>query len=347
MLGRPAQVIAVLALCLSGAAAGAIPPVLLNPRALPSSASEGDRSDEWLAERVAALDADDLSTRDTAARDIIVEADLPLIERALARADLSPEQRTRLDALAFSRFRMEPRGAMGVSFSGFSSPQGVELSATVAGFDAARELRAGDIIRAMDGLPVRVTNDARAIILSHDPGDEVTVEIARQGEVRAVTLRLGRFVDLQNAASPDDDTLAAAWAIRAARRAPPAPEVLDTGMTPERFAAISRRADRAPVAVQPPAARLAPGGAGRPVSHAEQEFLIPRSGTGDPELDALRAQILQLDNNVRQRDRALTNERNPARREALLRVLMNERATLNAMRAKLDELARQRRKIVR
>lgn len=342
----PSRLAALLALAAWGIAhAGAIPPPVL-PRAVnPFEASA--RTADRIAALIADLDSDDLATRDAAANTLAEDpaATLTVLETALQSASLSPEQRSRLDGLAFARFRAEPRGAMGVSFSGLAGPDGVELSGTVGGFDAARHLRAGDVIRAMDGIPVRVNNDARAVILSHDPGDEITVEFLRQGEVRVVTLRLGHFAELRNAADPDDWTLASAWEVRARRRAagsPAAPE-LATGLTPERYAAMARRSDRRSLDEKPePTHALRPGGAARPVPEADPRFLLAGAGEDDPHIVGLRRQIEELTLRVRRGEQSLRAQNDPNRRRQLEAQLNAERRTRDALVQRLQDLVRAR-----
>ncbi len=204
----------------------------------------------WLTRRVADLNLDDLAARDAAGVEIVSDPrmGLSLLEKFLARAgesgaSFTPEQNERLTRLAVGMFRGEPRGAMGVSFAGFDAAEGVEIQSTVEGFDARRVLRAGDVVRTMDGMPVRFNQDARAIILSHDPGDALTMEIVRGGEVQVVTMVLGAFTELRNAAEPNDLVLAAAWELRCARRAgaraKPATPALDSGLDAARWSELA------------------------------------------------------------------------------------------------------------
>lgn len=233
----------------------------------------------WFESRLADLNADDLERRDAAGADLAADprAELSLIEAYVGQngssaVTLSPEQRERLWRIGYQRFLNSPRAAMGVSFARFDGAGGgVEISGTVAGFDAGRVLEPGDVIRSMNGAPVNVNDDARATILSHDPEDEVSVEVLRRGEARVVTLRLGRFDQLRNAADPDDAVMAAAWERRCARRAGVLvqPPVLDAGLTPERWAALSMerpsRPERrdVPAIIRPRNVAIAPGVAGR------------------------------------------------------------------------------------
>lgn len=343
----PSRLAALLALVAWGIAhAGAIPPPML-PRPAVNPFEASARTADRIAALVADLDSDDLPTRDAAANTLAGDpaATLSVLETALQSATLSPEQRSRLDALAFARFRAEPRGAMGVSFSGLAGPDGVELSGTVGGFDAARQLRAGDVIRAMDSIPVRVNNDARAVILSHDPGDEVTVEVLRQGEVRVVTLRLGHFAELRNAADPDDWILGAAWEVRGQRRARglPAPRELDTGLSPERYALMARRADRRALEEKEMGLRpIVPGGEGRRTFEPDPRFLLAGAGDDDPHIVGLRRQIEEFTLRIRRGEQALRAQNDPNRRRQLEGQLAAERRTRDSLVQRLQDLVRAR-----
>jgi PDZ domain-containing protein len=62
------------------------------------------------------------------------------------------------------------------------------------GMPAAGVLRAGDVITAVDGVPVTCKADARAMIRSHSPGTPVTLSVERNGttrQVRLTTVTLG------------------------------------------------------------------------------------------------------------------------------------------------------------
>jgi PDZ domain len=191
------------------------------------------------------LDASDATVRLAAHARLESDAELTLavLEAALREAkpgSLSLEQIMRLDHAAYARFIREPRAAMGVQFNQLENiPDGVEINAPLDGFDSKRVLQPGDVIHRIDALPVRRQEDMRAAIVSYSPGDQVTLQITRQGEPLTVRLAMGRYADLdaRNAAplvvaggarvrngnqqftrgSLDSPTLAKAWTLRRER----------------------------------------------------------------------------------------------------------------------------------
>jgi hypothetical protein len=157
-------------------------------------------SASW-AEREAAGAA--LMAADALAQDVLLAA--------LAREDLSAEQRLRLTRVAAARFRNEPLGGLGVSF-GASSEGGVQIQAVVNGFPAAQILRAGDVILAIDDEVVGGQDHVRAEILSREPGAVMPVLVRRDRTVLDLRLPLGAYANLDGAASLDEATVL--WAMR-------------------------------------------------------------------------------------------------------------------------------------
>ncbi|GJQ30244.1 MAG: hypothetical protein HBSAPP03_21280 [Phycisphaerae bacterium] len=317
----------------------------------------------WLARRVADLDLDDLAAREAAALEVASDprTNLALLERYLARAGdsngtLSAEQRECLTRLAVGLFKAEPRGAMGVSFAGFDAAEGVEILSTVEGFDARRVLRAGDIIRTMDGMPVRFNQDARAVILSHDPGDALVMEIVRGGEVQTVTMTLGAFSELRNAAEPNDLVLATAWEIRCARRAgamATAAPVLESGLEASRWASLTmaRRPLPAPgraglprgwnqADVKPDVPRVAAGGEHRGVPVEIDLDFAARNLMGDhPHQANIMAQISDLSRRIMNGEARLrAGNLNAATRRNLIAQLERERSLRDQFREQLKRL---------
>lgn len=142
------------------------------------------------------------------------------IEQVLGKPTLSAEQRVRLLQVGRALFMSEPRAAMGVSFTqGMMEDEDgqVQVSEPTPGWDSARVLRAWDVIRSIDGLRLRTRAEARAAIISHDPGDTVSLDILRNGQPGTVRVRLGNFIDLGSRGFIDAATFEAAWRLRAAR----------------------------------------------------------------------------------------------------------------------------------
>jgi len=204
--------------------------------AAPKIAADADRlSDAALKALIDDLNARDLQTRDRAQLTLSTSegVDLERIEEYLDTASLSPEQLLRLSAVGLSLFVNAPRPAMGVEFgTRFGAVASVTINNTVPGFDAANSLVAGDIILRMDGIPVQDFNHARQIILSFDPGDQITVSVLRNNEPIDAVVRFGSFGQLPNPAPPTNDVLREAWSIRRDRRAPDRAEPLVVALDP-------------------------------------------------------------------------------------------------------------------
>lgn len=204
------------------------------------------------------LGADSLEVRERASRALADDPliTLPMIENLLTGpAPLSPEQIERLCQKGEELFANEPRAAMGVSFSwGDSSPDGVEISGTIAGFDSQRVLQPGDVIQTLDGIRLTDQSQTRAAIVSHAPGDEVTLRVLRQGEPMVVKLILGDYSNLDNPANRmlaqglgsqrglDKPTLRQAWELRrdrtAARSGRSSPAAIESGLTERQWAQL-------------------------------------------------------------------------------------------------------------
>ncbi|MCB9845361.1 MAG: PDZ domain-containing protein [Phycisphaeraceae bacterium] len=175
-------------------------------------AQHGD--DQWAGALVERLDADDVAQRREAEDRLRTRLRLSDLERMLnSNERLSPEQRLRLETLAWDMFRNGQRAGMGIQFAeevSYPVP-GVRIGATVPGFDAARVLKADDLIVAIGGEPIRERDQVRAEILSRAPGEPMALTVQR-GEQRIDTsVVMGAYADLQQAASLNDDVLDDAW----------------------------------------------------------------------------------------------------------------------------------------
>lgn len=186
------------------------------------------------------LDSDDFQTRENAERQLdIPVVTIKMIANELRRKDLSLEQRGRLGRIGFARFEKQERAAMGVQFSrsSFLPGAGVTIESPTAGFDSARVLMPGDVLKSIDGLPVPSQAEARPIIVSFEPGQEVTVVVERAAETKSLQLKLGSFKDLQRTGgnlSISDKRRA--WAYRLVREgAGPAVQPAVAPMEPEQY----------------------------------------------------------------------------------------------------------------
>ncbi len=152
---------------------------------------------------VALLDSPDLASREAALQRLRLRSDVSVstIEAMLReRRDLSAEQRARLYALARAMFDDGPRAGMGIQF-GSLMPDGVQVAATVAGFDAARVLRPQDILHRVEGRRIASTEQMRHEILSREPGETMALTIIRDGRQREVSLVMGSYADLNRGRS--------------------------------------------------------------------------------------------------------------------------------------------------
>jgi len=211
------------------------------------------RDVDWLDEIVPRLGSDDYAEREKASELIGNDegVSLALIEKRLTDAarPLTPEQSLRLSEAGLKHFASSQRGAMGVSFSlSDNAVDGVKVGGAVDGFDSKRVLRPGDVIREMDGVSLAVGDQNRsrnlviALIISHDPGDEVTLDVLRGGEPMVVRLKLGNYKDLRNANELSIPRLREAWDLRCRRTGGAAqtePEAVEAGMSAERWGQIS------------------------------------------------------------------------------------------------------------
>ncbi len=251
-------------------------------------------------ELIKALDSSSLKEREEATQ-LIGEGEpmarLGGVEQALRDPSLSAEQRERLRAAGLRLFAGTPRGAMGVRIQSTVGDGIVTISPSTPGFDAMRVLRDGDVVKSADGHPITTELDLRSAIVSHDPGEEVTLGIVRSGEPMTVKIKLGRFSDLGQGSMMDDRIIIGAWD-RRSERVSPAPEPPLAGdLSAERWSAAveraratrSQRAEpmtdpssqepvRSPL-FRPPAATLSAGGQARdPGTKVDSVALGQRQG---------------------------------------------------------------------
>ncbi|TVQ63567.1 MAG: hypothetical protein EA378_01375 [Phycisphaerales bacterium] len=137
---------------------------------------------------------------------------------------LTPEQRQRLLNVGWRLFRAHPRAAMGISFGGEVDAM-VRITNAIEPFDAARLLQAGDLIDTLDARPVRASsdgdfsaqNDMQIEILSRLPHERMRVTGFRHGQAFEGEIELGRWNQLNQAGTPDESLLRAAWLRRVHR----------------------------------------------------------------------------------------------------------------------------------
>lgn len=149
-----------------------------------------------MAESIRLLASDSLVERAAASIALTDSDRVPLrdIEAALRGDNLSPEQRLRLERVAYTKFASSPRGALGIRFQqrvADGPNSGTVVDATYEGFDAHRVLRSGDVIHSIDGERVLTIDDGKRTIQSHDPGERLTLRIFRDGEPLLARVTLG------------------------------------------------------------------------------------------------------------------------------------------------------------
>lgn len=163
---------------------------------------------------IARLDSSNLHDREEARLDLVHSEKVTLkqIEHKLLNGEFSLEQKQRLVNAARDRFLREPRAAMGISMR--VDRTGVEISKTTTGFEAANVIKQGDLLISIDGSPLLNRDHLRTLIIAHDPGDVVSVDIRRKDAPATVRIKLGRWQDLSAETSVDPQTLAKAWSTR-------------------------------------------------------------------------------------------------------------------------------------
>ncbi|MEX2553836.1 MAG: PDZ domain-containing protein [Actinomycetota bacterium] len=70
-----------------------------------------------------------------------------------------------------------------------SIPNGVFVNEAVDKAPAARRIRAGDVITAVDGRPVLTLDDLKGALSPHKPGDEVALQVNRDGESKTLAVK--------------------------------------------------------------------------------------------------------------------------------------------------------------
>jgi hypothetical protein len=170
--------------------------------------------DPRLQKLVEQLSDESFETRESATQQLSDEASgYPLrdLERVLRRTSLTAEQRRRLMQAAFARFAREPRAALGVTSAIGESK--VTLQAVRADYPAAAVLKPGDRIESLDGVPLDTFDSLRAIIIAHDPDDEIPVQLVRDGRTISTRVRLGLY-GANKDFSPVAQFLPPAWTYR-------------------------------------------------------------------------------------------------------------------------------------
>jgi hypothetical protein len=190
--------------------------------AIPAPAEPAAPAPDALA-LLAQLDDDDYATRERAGRVLASDPGLTLVdlERLIQRTGLSAEQHARLLMAARDRFIRSPRPALGVQFDNTRADRTV-VSQVFPRFPAAAVLKPNDEIVAIDGR--RLTggwSEVRPRIISRDPGENLRLEIVRDGERLSIDAPLGRYSDLPQARFLTITDITDAWMVRSGAYPPP------------------------------------------------------------------------------------------------------------------------------
>lgn len=128
--------------------------------------------------------------------------ELDMLAEVLERGDLSAETRARLRIAARALFGLQTQAGLGVGF-GAARDGGIEIASVVPDVDmfpAAGILMPGDLIVEIEGRPLNSSDEFRAIILSHEPGETLRLLVRRGEEVLDLELPLGSYKLLRGAA---------------------------------------------------------------------------------------------------------------------------------------------------
>ena len=93
------------------------------------------------------------------------------------------------------RIEFQPKAFLGVGPQGGGRPDsiGCQIAYIAPGSSAAREgIRVGDVIRAIDGDPVKTFHEVRLKIAQFDPGEKMTMKIQRAEEMLELEVELGK-----------------------------------------------------------------------------------------------------------------------------------------------------------
>jgi hypothetical protein len=128
--------------------------------------------------------------------------ELGMLAEILQEENLTPEVRLRLWRAARLLFGQTTKAGLGVGF-GAVRDGGIEIRSVVENVDqfpAAGMLMPGDLIVGVDGKSLTSSEDLRAMILSHEPGELLNLLVDRGGEVLDLDLPLGSYQMLRGAA---------------------------------------------------------------------------------------------------------------------------------------------------
>jgi len=172
-------------------------------------------------ELIAQLGVESASVRESALSILASDSSFTLqqLEETLKTATLTAEQRYRLLEASKQRFMGTTRAAMGVQqFSRAVVPERVVIGVTYPQFPSFKVLQEGDMILEAEGEKLRsrdAWNRLGAHIVSHEPGESMTVVVRRGEEKLTLQVPLGSYKDLPGPNPMDIAKLERGWQIRA------------------------------------------------------------------------------------------------------------------------------------
>jgi len=89
---------------------------------------------------------------------------------------------------------------------GFNGPSGIIVKSTMRNTPASGKLRAGDIITALDGKPMKDVQQLRNLVAATRPGSEITLRVFREGKEEDVKITIGELPDDLSVASNREAT---------------------------------------------------------------------------------------------------------------------------------------------
>ena len=101
----------------------------------------------------------------------------------------------RLESTRRIRISFQPKAFLGVGPQGGGRPDtiGCQIAYIAPGSSAAREgIKVGDVIRAIDGDPVKTFQEVRLKIAQYDPGEKMPMTIQRAEETLELNVELGK-----------------------------------------------------------------------------------------------------------------------------------------------------------
>ncbi len=147
------------------------------------TAARGDRAapPESDPELIARLDHPDWAVREAATQRLRRSRTLDpeAVIRLVAEHELSLEARSRLLLACHDTFVTAPLGAIGIRHMRVDDGTGTVISEVIPGFDAARVLRAQDLLLTIDGVRLGGFESLARAVQRRRPGDVVEVELRR------------------------------------------------------------------------------------------------------------------------------------------------------------------------